>query len=142
MCVCSSQNKHTHTVLPLLLQGHKGFKSLFIYPRVSHPSSILWVCLFSFLSSLLSLSLPLCFFFYLLEINPCRFPGGFTEECDSRNVYRDIYAIPVCRGHLHYQSEPLRQSKRRDHYDNGWSLLGTQGHTDTEFSGSQVHNLF
>lgn len=84
------------------------------------------------------LSLPLLF--YLLEINPCRFPGGFTEECDSGNVYRDIYAIPVGRGH--YQNEPLQQSKRRDHYDNGWSLLGTQGHADSEFSGSQVHNLF
>lgn len=86
-----------------------------------------------------SLSLSL---FYLQEINPRRFPGGFTEECDSRNVYRDIYAIPGGRGHLHYQNEPLRQGERRDHYDNGWSLLGTQGHADAEFSGSQVHNLF
>lgn len=85
-------------------------------------------------------SLPLLF--YLQEINPCGLPGGFTEECDSRNVYRDIYAIPVGRSHLYYQNEPLRQSKRRGHYDNGWSLLGTQGDADSEFSGSQVHNLF
>lgn len=47
------------------------------------------------------------------------FPGGFTEEFDIGNVYRDIYAIPVSLGHLHYQNEPLRESKRRDHYENG-----------------------
>ena len=81
------------------------------------------------------LSLPWSLF-YWLEINPRGLPGDFTEECDSRNVYRDINAIPDGRGHLHYQNEPLRQSKRRGHYDNGWSLVGTQGHAESEFSGS------
>lgn len=141
MCICSSQNKHTLTPSFLCsFKVTKGFKSPFICPRVSQPSSILWVCLFlSFLPSFLSR--PSLFLFYLQEINPCRFPGGFTEECD-RNVYYDIYAIPDGRSRVHYQNEPLRQSKRRDHYDNGWSLLGTQGQADAEFSGSQVHNLF
>ncbi|KAK9527923.1 hypothetical protein VZT92_014439 [Zoarces viviparus] len=40
-------------------------------------------------------------------MNPSGPPGGFTEECDSRNVYHDIYAIPVGSGHLHYQNERL-----------------------------------
>lgn len=66
----------------------KDFKSPSIRPCVSHPSRILWACLFfpPFLSSFLSLFL---FLLYWSELIPHWLPGDFPE----RNVTAGMFTV-------------------------------------------------
>lgn len=81
--------------------------------------------------------LPPPLLFYLLVINPCGLPGGFTEECDCRNVYCDIYAIPVGCVHLHYQSESSGRAT-----DGVIMIMDGVYWAYKDMPSSAVHNLF
>lgn len=119
-----SSPKHTQTHL----SSFESSKTL------NHPSSSP-----EFLTPVASSYYAFCH--HCAEIIPNRAPVRFREEFDSRNVFNDIYAIPVDRSHLSSISSRSLSGRANDGI-----IMIMDGvywaHEDLMSLGSVVHNLF